>query len=338
MTEPTTPRADHADADGEVVVDVLMGPTDLDDALRTDVAKGLVASPKELPPKWFYDDRGCELFDQITRLPEYYPTEAERTILRAEADAIVEQSGADTLVELGSGTSDKTRVLLDAFARAGRLRRFCPFEISETTLRAAAASIRHEYPGVAVHAVVGDFERHLGQLPQGGRRMVAFLGSTIGNFTPGERARFYTDLVSGLRPGDSLLLGTDLVKDVDRLEAAYDDAAGVTAEFNRNVLRVLNRELGASFVPERFEHDPRWDAGNEWIEMRLRATQAESVPVQALDAVVELHEGETIRTEISQKFRAERIAAELADVGLQVAETWRDGHGDFALVLAFGSE
>ncbi|MGZ4710321.1 MAG: L-histidine N(alpha)-methyltransferase, partial [Acidimicrobiales bacterium] len=211
-----------ADTQAAITVDVLMGPTDLEDALRTDVAKGLVASPKELPPKWFYDDRGCELFDQITRLPEYYPTEAERTILRAEADAIVAASGADTLVELGSGTSDKTRVLLDAFTRAGQLRRFCPFEISESTLRAAAASISREHPGVGVHAVVGDFERHLGQLPQGWRRMVAFLGSTIGNFTPGERARFFTDLVGGLHPGDSLLLGTDLVKDVDRLEAAYD--------------------------------------------------------------------------------------------------------------------
>ncbi|MGZ4758568.1 MAG: L-histidine N(alpha)-methyltransferase, partial [Acidimicrobiales bacterium] len=307
-----------ADTQAAITVDVLMGPTDLEDALRTDVAKGLVASPKELPPKWFYDDRGCELFDQITRLPEYYPTEAERTILRAEADAIVAASGADTLVELGSGTSDKTRVLLDAFTRAGQLRRFCPFEISESTLRAAAASISREHPGVEVHAVVGDFERHLGQLPQGGRRMVAFLGSTIGNFTPGERARFFTDLVGGLHPGDSLLLGTDLVKDVDRLEAAYDDAAGVTAEFNLNVLRVMNRELQADFDLGQFAHLAPYDRDEEWIEMRLRSLADQTVHIRALDLEVDFARGEEVRTEISAKFRRPGVEAELAEAGLQV--------------------
>ncbi|MGZ4684058.1 MAG: L-histidine N(alpha)-methyltransferase [Acidimicrobiales bacterium] len=323
-----------ADTQAAITVDVLMGPTDLEDALRTDVAKGLVASPKELPPKWFYDDRGCELFDQITRLPEYYPTEAERTILRAEADAIVAASGADTLVELGSGTSDKTRVLLDAFTRAGQLRRFCPFEISESTLRAAAASISREHPGVEVHAVVGDFERHLGQLPQGGRRMVAFLGSTIGNFTPGERARFFTDLVGGLHPGDSLLLGTDLVKDVDRLEAAYDDAAGVTAEFNLNVLRVMNRELQADFDLGQFAHLARYDRDEEWIEMRLRSLADQTVHIRALDLEVDFARGEEVRTEISAKFRRPGVEAELAEAGLQVVRWMTDPAGDFALSLS----
>ncbi len=220
-----------------------MGPNDLEDALRADVRRGLLATPKELPPKWFYDDRGCELFDAITRLPEYYPTERERDILSAQAGAIVEASGADTLVELGSGTSGQglQRCCSTRWPAAGQLRRFGPFEISETTLRAAAQAISAEYPGVEVHAVVGDFERHLGQLPTGGRRMVAFLGSTIGNFAPAERKRFLADVADGMNAGDRFLLGTDLVKDVDRLEAAYDDAAGVTAEFNLNVLAVVNR-------------------------------------------------------------------------------------------------
>ena len=195
-----------------------------------------------------------------------------------------------------------------------------------------------EYPGLEVEPIAGDFERHLGHLPEGTRKLVAFLGSTIGNLPPDARRRLPEQVGRLLGPMDALLLGIDLVKDESRLLAAYDDSAGVTAEFNRNVLHVLNRELGASFVPERFEHDPRWDAENEWIEMRLRATQAESVPVQALDAVVDLDEGETIRTEISQKFRAERVAAELADVGLHVARRGATRGGDFALVLAFGSE
>jgi L-histidine N-alpha-methyltransferase len=326
MTDrPTDPR---------ITVDVLMGPDDLDDALRADVAKGLVASPKELPPKWFYDDRGCELFDRITRLPEYYPTEAERSILRAEADAIVATSGADTLVELGSGTSDKTRTLLEAFTRAGQLRRFCPFEISESTLRAAAASISAEHPGIEVHAVVGDFERHLGQLPRGGRRMVAFLGSTIGNFTPGERSRFLDDLVGGLEPGDSLLLGTDLVKDVDRLEAAYDDASGVTAEFNLNVLRVMNRELDADFELDQFTHVARYDRDAEWIEMRLRSLADQTVHIRALDLEVEFARAEEVRTEISAKFRQEGVVDELAAAGMRVVRWMTDPAGDFALSLS----
>ena len=227
--------------------------------------------PREVPPKWFYDDRGCELFDQITRLPEYYPTETERGILAAEADAIVEASGADTLVELGSGTSDKTRTLLDAFARADRLRRFIPFEVNEATVREASAQIAAAYPGIAVHAVVGDFERHLGAIPREGRRLVAFLGSTIGNFAPHERKQFLSELADNLRPGDSLLLGTDLVKDIGRLEAAYDDAQGVTAEFNRNVLRGDEPRAHADFAVDRFEHVAFFDRDEEWIEMRLRS-------------------------------------------------------------------
>ncbi len=327
--------ADHAATEtAPITVEVLMGPTDLDDALRGDVRAGLTTSPKTLPPKWFYDDRGCELFDAITRLPEYYPTEAERAILRAEADSIVAASGADTMVELGSGTSDKTRVLLDAFAAAGQLQRFIPFEISETTLRTAADAIAAAYPGVAVHAVVGDFERHLGQIPGGGRRMVAFLGSTIGNFAPHERARFLADLAGGMAPGDSLLLGTDLVKDVDRLEAAYDDSAGVTAEFNLNVLRVMNRELGADFDLARFVHVARFDQANEWIEMRLRSQVDQTVTIADLDLAVTFAAGEEVRTEISAKFRRRGVEAELAAAGLRLERWMTDPGGDFALSLS----
>ena len=259
-----------------VRVDVHLGPTDLHDALAADARRGLNATPKDLPPKWFYDDRGSQLFDEITRLEEYYPTRAERAILVERADEIAAVSGADTLIELGSGTSEKTRLLLDALARAGRLRRFVPFDVSEQTLRDAALAIDEEHPGVEVHAVVGDFERHLELLPRGGRRLVAFLGGTIGNLPPATRAEFLASVAAGLEPGDSFLLGTDLVKAVVRLIAAYDDTAGVTAAFNRNLLLVLNRELGADFDPEAFAHVARWNAESEWIEMWLRSTVAQA--------------------------------------------------------------
>jgi L-histidine Nalpha-methyltransferase len=321
-----------------VDVRVLTTPDEQRRLLVDEARAGLLTRPRQLSQKWFYDERGCALFDEITRLPEYYLTRSEREILELRSGEIAEQTRARTLIELGSGTSEKTRLLLDAFTKQGSLERFVPFDVSEPTLEASGAAILAEYAGIEVAPMAGDFERHLGHLPEGTRKLVAFLGSTVGNLPPDARRDFLEQVGRLLGPMDALLLGIDLVKDESRLLAAYDDAAGVTAEFNRNVLRVLNRELGASFVPDRFEHEPRWDAESEWIEMRLRATQAESVPVQALDAVVELEAGETIRTEISQKFRVERIADELADMGLQVAETWRDGNGDFALVLAFGSE
>ncbi|HVM26316.1 MAG TPA: L-histidine N(alpha)-methyltransferase, partial [Mycobacteriales bacterium] len=251
-----------------------LAPDSLRRALEADVRAGLTATPKTLPPKWFYDARGSELFDQITRLPEYYPTRCEREVLAARAADIAEFTRADTLVELGSGTSEKTRLLLDALRDAGTLRRFVPFDVDETVLTSAGRAVAAEYPGVAVHAVVGDFERHLGTLPAGGRRLVAFLGGTIGNLPPVERASFLASLAATLGPEDFLLLGTDLVKDPERLVRAYDDSAGVTAAFNRNVLHVLRRELGADVDPDAFEHVALWDARQEWIEMRLRARTA----------------------------------------------------------------
>jgi len=316
-------------------IEVHLAPAELRAALRVDVAAGLTAVPKELPPKWFYDGRGSDLFDQITRLPEYYPTRCERSILAERAGEISRLSGADTLVELGSGTSEKTHLLLDALAGAGRLRRIVAFDVSEPTLRAAAATLAGEYPGAEVRAVVGDFERHLGTIPGGGRRLVAFLGGTIGNLAPKPRERFLAELALLMAPGDSLLLGTDLVKDVRRLEAAYDDEAGVTAEFNRNVLHVLNRELGADFVPGRFDHVARYDAEEEWIEMWLRSTVDQQVTVADLGLTVDFRAGEAMRTEISAKFRRTGIEAELGDAGLALARWWTDADGDFAVSLSF---
>lgn len=292
------------------------------------------AALKSLPPKWFYDSVGSELFDQITRLPEYYPTRAEVEILQARATQIAVDSGADTLVELGSGTSAKTRLLLDALRARGALRKFVPFDVDAGVLSVAARALQSEYPGVEIQAVCGDFEEHLAEIPAGGRRLFAFLGSTIGNLTPGPRAEFLATLAGVLRPGDSLLLGTDLVKDSGRLLRAYDDAAGVTARFNRNVLTVINRELGADFDVDAFTHVARWNAVQERIEMWLRAEREQRVRVEALELSVEFAAGEEMLTEVSCKFRREGVADELAAAGLRLARWWTDDAGDFGLSLA----
>ena len=319
----------------EPTVDVRVSEDDLRGALRHDVATGLVSDPKEIPPKWFYDERGSALFSQITRLPEYYQTRVERAILDETAYSVARLSGADTLVELGSGTSDKTRLLLDALDEAGTVTRFVPFDVSEATLRRAASSLAEAYPRLEVHAVVGDFEHHLDALPEGGRRLIAFLGGTIGNLAPKARADFLAGLSAIMRPGDALLLGTDLVKDVRRLIAAYDDATGVTAEFNRNVLRVVNRALKADFAPERFEHVARFDPDQEWIEMWLRSTTDQSVNVADLSLHARFGAGEEMRTEISAKFRRNGVESELGAAQLTLGRWWADSNRDFALSLAF---
>jgi L-histidine Nalpha-methyltransferase len=307
-------------------------------ALRADVLRGLTADPKWLPPKWFYDDAGSELFEQITRLPEYYPTVREREVLTARADEIAALTGADTLVELGSGSSEKTRLLLDALRRAGTLTGYVPFDVSESALLAAAGRIATGYPGVGVHAVLGDFEQHLGVLPRRGRRLVAFLGGTIGNLVPAERARFLRAVAAGLGPGESFLLGTDLVKgtpaDRSRLVRAYDDAAGVTARFNLNVLQVVNRELDADFDLAGFEHRALFDEQEQWIEMRLRSVRDQQVTVEALGLQVGFAAGEELRTEISAKFTEQRLAAEYRDAGLRLTSWWTDPAGDYAVSLA----
>ncbi|MFC4059211.1 L-histidine N(alpha)-methyltransferase [Planomonospora corallina] len=316
------------------VVERHLTPDDLAKSLRQDVYDGLAAPPRSLPPKWFYDERGSELFEEITRLEEYYLTRAEKAILRERAGEIAAATGAETLIELGAGSGEKTRLLLDALRAAGTLRRYVPVDVSGDFLVASARRIGAEYPGLAVRALVADFERHLDALPGGGRRLVAFLGSTAGNLDPEGRRSFYGGLRSVLEPGDSLLLGFDLVKDPDRLVAAYDDARGVTAEFNRNVLRVINRELGADFVPEAFEHVAAWDAGQEWMEMRLRPVDGQRVSIPELDLELVLGAGEEIRTEISAKFRREGVRAELERAGFALECWWTDPPGDFALCVA----
>ncbi|MGI8685030.1 MAG: L-histidine N(alpha)-methyltransferase [Acidimicrobiales bacterium] len=319
------------------IVEVHLTPDVLAAALRDDVRAGLASTPRELPPKWFYDERGCALFDEITRLPEYYPTRREWEILNREAASIAQLTSADTLVELGSGTSEKTRILLDAMANGGALRRIVAFDVSEPTIRVATAALAAEYPGAEVHGVVGDFDHHLGQLPTGGRRLVAFLGSTIGNLRPAGRKRFLADVASQMAPGDSFLLGTDLVKERARLEAAYDDAAGVTAEFNRNVLTVLNRELGADFDVAEFDHVARFDTDEEWVELGLRSLRSQTVRIPDPGLTIDLDAGEVVVTEISAKFRRRNIEAELAGAGLTMAEWWTDEAGDFGLSLSFAS-
>jgi L-histidine N-alpha-methyltransferase len=299
-------------------------------SLRADVLAGLGSRPLTLPPRWFYDARGSELFDAITRLPEYYPTRAEREILTDRSGEIARLAGARTLVELGSGSSEKTRLLLDALPELGL---YVPVDVSESALAGAGEELAARLPELDVHAVVADFTGRL-DLPEGpGPRLVAFLGGTVGNLEPVERSRFLASVRASLSPGDALLLGTDLVKDERVLLAAYDDAAGVTTEFNRNVLRVVNRELAADFRPELFGHVAVWDARAEWIEMRLRSREAQTVKIPGVDLVVDLAEGEEIRTEISAKFRPEGVRAELAAVGMEVAHCWTDRAGRFALSL-----
>lgn len=319
-------------------IQVLLDPDWASGSLVEDVRRGLGGRPRRLPPTWLYDDEGSRLFDEITRLPEYYPTEAERAILLGHADAIAAACDATTIVELGSGTSDKTRTLLDAFRRPGRpggpLDRFVPVDVSDATLREAATALSSRYPGMAVEAVVGDFTLHLGHLPRGGRRMVAFLGSTIGNFYVEERAAFLGALADCLDPGEWLLLGTDLVKDLDRLVAAYDDSQGVTERFIRNSLVVLNRQLGADFDPGAFSYVPFWDPRMERVDMRLRAEEPQVVTVPGAQLRVDLATGEEIHVEISTKFRPEGIRAELDEAGFEVTATWSDPAGDFALTLA----
>jgi L-histidine Nalpha-methyltransferase len=314
----------------DITVDVHLSPGYVAETLRSDVLAGLLATPKSLPPKWFYDARGSELFERITELPEYYPTRAERQILATYAPEIASVTGARSLVELGSGSSEKTRLLLDAL----RVREFVPLDVSATALRESAAAIAQEYPGLAVHGVVGDFTEHLDLLPGDRPRLVAFLGGTIGNLVPGERAKFLASVRSVLFEGEWLLLGTDLVKDPAVLVRAYDDSAGVTAEFNRNVLRVLNRELNGDFDVEAFEHVALWDAEAEWIEMRLRATRAMRVRLAGLDLDVTFAAGEELHTEVSAKFTRPRVETELAEAGFERTRWLTDSEGRFAVSLA----
>ena len=317
----------------KLTVEVLVTAADRQQAMEDDVRQGLANRPRSIPPVWFYDETGSRLFDQITRLPEYYLTRAERSILEACSGEVAAASGADTLVEIGSGTSEKTGLLLDAMAARGRLRDIVLLDISEEVMREAAVELRDRYR-VDVHAVVGDLRSDLTRLPRPGRQLWAFLGSTLGNFEPRSRAELLAHFSQAMGPGDSLLLGTDLRKDPTRLLAAYDDAEGVTARFNLNVLTVLDRAVGADFDPALFEHRAVWNATGSWIEMRLRSTVAQQVKVPALDMVLELDADEEILTEISTKFDPEGLPHELRAAGLEVVRSWNDEAGDFLLTLA----
>jgi L-histidine Nalpha-methyltransferase len=303
-------------------------------ALRADVLAGLTATPKTLPPKYFYDERGSALFDDITHLPEYYLTRAETSILQAHAAEIAALSRCESLVELGSGTSAKTGLLLRAMLDAGTLREFVPLDVDPAVLADATEALAARYPSLRLAPFVGDFEHDLGGIPSDGRRMIAFLGSTIGNLDPAARVRLLSQVHAALRPGDTFLLGTDLVKDTGRLLRAYNDAAGVTAEFNRNVLRVINKELAADFAVDQFEHVAIWDATSQWIEMRLRSSGRQTVRIADLDLTVCFAAGEEMRTEISAKFRPGQVQEELAAAGLDPVRFWTDDSADFGLTLA----
>jgi L-histidine Nalpha-methyltransferase len=313
---------------------VYLGEEELADGLRAEALAGLSASPKYLSPTWFYDQRGCELFDAITELPEYYPTRTERAILERQAADIARLSDADTLIELGSGTCDKTRLLLRALDATEQLQRYGPFDVAEETLHDAASELLVEFPDMEIDGVVGDFRSHLMHIPSGGRRLIAMLGGTIGNLRPSERAAMLAELSNNMRPGDSLLLGTDLVKDRGQLVRAYDDEAGVTAAFNLNVLRRLNRELGADFNLSRFKHVARFSEAEEWIEMRLRSVGAQRVTVADLGLVITFADGEELLTEISAKFRPENVRREVEAAGLDLTAWWTDDAGDFGLSLS----
>jgi L-histidine N-alpha-methyltransferase len=315
-------------------IDVHLSPDEVKTQMKADALSGLQAETKSIPPVWFYDEQGSVLFDQITRLPEYYPTRTERRLLETHAATIAELSKADTLVELGAGSCDKTRVILDALEEAGSLCRYVPFDVSDEFLRSAATTLSNEYDALAIHLVIGDFHQHLAEIPTEGRRMVAFLGGTIGNLDPAQRDRFLFDLNCTMSSDDTLLLGTDLVKDRARLVAAYDDAAGVTAAFNRNVLHVLNEQLGGDFDPDLFAHVALWNESEAWIEMRLRATRALDVSLRDAGITVHFDEGEDLLTEISAKFTPDGVAEELSRAGFVIEGMWGAEEGEFLLTLA----
>jgi L-histidine N-alpha-methyltransferase len=317
-----------------VEVEVLLDEADRRSALHDATFWSLRATPKEIPAVWLYDETGSKIFEEITRLPEYYPTAAEREILETSAAEIAAVTEAHTLVELGAGTSEKTLLLLDALTASGTLERFVPLDASKEILTASAEEIARRYESLKVHAIVGDFERHLGALPPGEQRLIAFLGSTIGNLYPGRRHALFSSVADASRSGDWFLLGVDLVKDPAVIRAAYGDADGVTERFVRNVFTVVNRDLGAQFEQDRFAFEPYWDPGEEWMDIGFRSLAEQSIPIPGLDIRLELAAEERLRIEISAKFRLEGITRELAAANLAVRRTWTDAKQQFALLLA----
>jgi L-histidine N-alpha-methyltransferase len=329
-------RVTRSTTEPRIRIDVLVDDDDRRAELYDATFWSLRSTPRELPAVWLYDERGSNLFDEITRLPEYYPTAAEREILMARAAEIAELTNGRTLVELGAGTSEKTLLLLDALSAAGTLERFVPLDVSEEVLRASAEAIADRYPEIGVHGIVGDFERDLAALPAGDDRVIAFLGSTIGNLYPERRATLLRAIAAALAPGDSFLLGIDLVKKPAIIERAYNDSQGVTEQFVRNGLTHANRQLGADFVQERFAFDAHWDAEHEWMDIGFDALEDHTVHIAELEVEFALAEGERLRVEVSSKFRREGIEAELTRAGLRPTGWWSDDASRFALVLATG--
>lgn len=330
---PTTRSSGNAATEPRIRIERLLDEADRRAALYDETFWSLRRRPKEIPPVWLYDERGSRLFEEITRLPEYYPTAREQEILTAHASEVAAWTEARTLVELGAGTSEKTRILLDALQANGTLERFVPLDASEEVLRASACAIAERYP-IGVHAIVGDFERHLGALPRGENRLIAFLGSTIGNLHPDRRARLLADIAASLEASDSFLLGVDLVKDPARIEAAYNDSRGVTESFVRNGLDAVNRELRADLDQELLAFEARWDALEEWMDIGFLAREPQQVTFAELDTVVRLEQGEKLRLEVSTKFRREGIERELVGAGMQLVAWWEDKAAEFALLLA----
>ncbi|QSB04640.1 L-histidine N(alpha)-methyltransferase [Natronoglycomyces albus] len=315
-------------------ITVLIDDSDLHNELRADVRGGMASHPKWMPPKWFYDKRGSALFEQITQLPDYYPTRCETEILLEHSKDIVTAAKAHTIVELGSGMSEKTRILLDAFHNHGDLRAYYPFDVSDVTVEDSLEILTQTYPHLKLGGVVGDFTRHLHHLPTGEGRLVVLLGSTIGNMLPTERAELLTNLRQELKPGEQFLLGADLVKDTQTLIAAYDDPQGVTAKFNKNLLHVLNRHFDGDFQPENFSHVVIWDDKAAVIEMRLRAQKGMRVDLSALDMELTFQAGEDLHTSVSTKFRPDALRAELDAAGFGVTHHWDDERNYYTLLLA----
>jgi L-histidine Nalpha-methyltransferase len=323
-----------APAPDPVTIDVHLPPSGPLAGMADDVREGLSCPFKELPPKYFYDERGSELFERIMELPEYYPTRCERSILDRRAPEIVAAADAGTLIELGSGSAAKTRVLLEAMREANSLETYIPVDISEEITRRTASELVEDFAGLRVHGVVCDYETHLERIPREEGAVIAFLGGTIGNFRPAPRRSFLARIATLMYPGDRFLLGTDLVKDRAVLEAAYNDPRGVTAEFNKNVLHVLNREFDADFDPDGFEHVAFWDPHNCWMDIRLRSLAEQFIDLRGLDMRVHYARNEEMRTEISTKFTPERLEEIYADAGLEMTALWTDPEGLYALSLA----
>ena len=302
--------------------------------MAREVLEGLTARQKRLPSKYFYDERGSGLFERITEQPEYYLTRAEQALLEEHAAEIHRIARPEELVELGSGSAKKTRLLIEAGLAAGTLRRYVPVEVSQDMVERSAHRLAERYPTLEVRALVGDFDEHLSRIPDGGRRLVAFLGSTIGNFDGEEAPAFLRKIERVLHGGDWFLLGTDLVKDRRALHDAYNDAAGVTAEFNRNILNVINHHLDGDFDLERFEHVSRWNEEGSRIESYLRSVGDQRVHLAAIGLDVVFADGELLWTEVSCKYTRESVTALLAEVGLVLEHWFADADGAFALSLS----